>query len=252
MKKKNILMIALSLCLIAVIAVSGTLAYFTDTTDASTNTFTMGQVKIDLTESTTDSSGDATSSSGGIEYVDVMPGDTRSKIVTVTKDTDSADCYVAVLVQAVPDSSKGIPETDDLLKLVNDKVLTGWTVRYLDTARTALLADAADEDKNGIPDDAVYALYTYDEIMTDTEASATLFNEITFPAEEWGNSYATASFDLKISAYAVQSDNFLTTTDDEGALVLPTNEEVADWFAAEGQLAAIEADNQTTTGTTEP
>lgn len=232
MKKKNILMIALSLCLIAVIAVSGTLAYFTDTTDASTNTFTMGQVKIDLTESTTDSSS-ATSGSGGIEYVNVMPGDTRSKIVTVTKDTDSADCYVAVLVQAVPDSSKGIPETDDLLKLVNDKVLTGWTVRYLDTARTALLADAADEDENGIPDDAVYALYTYNEIMTDTEASATLFNEITFPAEEWGNSYATASFDLKISAYAVQSDNF------------PTGTNVADWFAS--SLTTIENDNQTTT-----
>lgn len=250
MKKKNILMIALSLCLIAVIAVSGTLAYFTDTTDASTNTFTMGQVKIDLTESTTDSSGDATSSSGGIEYVDVMPGDTRSKIVKVNKVTGSEDCYVAVLVKAEPKST--VPNQEELLSLVKTAVGTGnWTVRYLDADRAVLPEGATDTNSNGVPDDAVYSLYVYNDILTDT-TEQTLFTEIKFPDVEWGNSYANASFDLVISAYAVQSDNFLTSTDDEGALVLPTNEEVADWFAAEGQLAAIEADNQTTTGTTEP
>ena len=39
MKKKNVLMMALSLCLVAVIAVGGTLAYLSDTDGAVTNTF---------------------------------------------------------------------------------------------------------------------------------------------------------------------------------------------------------------------
>lgn len=46
--KKKIVSLALAVCLIAIAAV-GTLAYFTDT-DKATNTFTMGNVDIDLKE----------------------------------------------------------------------------------------------------------------------------------------------------------------------------------------------------------
>lgn len=42
MKKKNVLMMAMSLVLVAVIAVGGTLAYLTSNTDTLTNTFTVG------------------------------------------------------------------------------------------------------------------------------------------------------------------------------------------------------------------
>lgn len=50
MKKKSILMAAIAVMLVAVLVVGGTLAYFTDT-KAATNTFTMGDVKIELLES---------------------------------------------------------------------------------------------------------------------------------------------------------------------------------------------------------
>lgn len=50
MKKKSILMAAIAVMLVAVLVVGGTLAYFTDTKSA-TNTFTMGNVKIELLES---------------------------------------------------------------------------------------------------------------------------------------------------------------------------------------------------------
>lgn len=43
MKKKNVLMMAMSLVLVAVIAVGGTLAYLTSTSDTLTNTFTVGE-----------------------------------------------------------------------------------------------------------------------------------------------------------------------------------------------------------------
>lgn len=49
MKKKTILVAAIAVMLVAALVVGGTLAYFTDK-DNATNTFTVGNVKIDLLE----------------------------------------------------------------------------------------------------------------------------------------------------------------------------------------------------------
>lgn len=238
MKKKNILTIALSLCLAAVIAVGATLAYFTDSTNAKTNTFTMGKVKIDLTD-TTEETENVTPGQDGIEYVKVMPGDTLSKIVTVTKDTDSADCYVAVLVEAVPGGS-GYPSSNELLGYVDDSVDQNWTVRYLkDGENGSKVAATGVGQENGVPADAKYALYVYNTALTDASASQTLFTSITFPGADWGNDYAEATFSLKVTGYAVQQENFPTA--DEMHPELTAQEVVANWFA--GNLGAIEADD---------
>lgn len=50
MKKKTILVAAIAVMLVAALVVGGTLAYFTDT-DTKTNTFTVGNVSIELLES---------------------------------------------------------------------------------------------------------------------------------------------------------------------------------------------------------
>lgn len=50
MKKKSVLVAAIAVMLVAALVVGGTLAYFTDTKSAD-NTFTVGNVKIDLLES---------------------------------------------------------------------------------------------------------------------------------------------------------------------------------------------------------
>lgn len=50
MKKKSIVSIVVAVCLAAVAVVGATLAYFTDTTQEVVNTFTVGNVDIDLTE----------------------------------------------------------------------------------------------------------------------------------------------------------------------------------------------------------
>lgn len=78
MKKKTILVAAIAVMLVAALVVGGTLAYFTDTKDAK-NTFTVGNVKIDLIESTyhregNDNSGDKsipdpTQTASGMKYV---------------------------------------------------------------------------------------------------------------------------------------------------------------------------------------
>lgn len=55
MSKRKILSLALTVCMIAILAVGGTLAYFTDT-DNATNVFTTGNVSIDLQETFTQDS----------------------------------------------------------------------------------------------------------------------------------------------------------------------------------------------------
>lgn len=107
MKKKTILVAAIAVMLVAALVVGGTLAYFTDTKDA-TNTFTVGNVSIDLIEQQGNEDG-----TGLVPYVDgktLMPivGSAQGekypngqpiaknyvdKIVTV-KNTGNSDAYV--------------------------------------------------------------------------------------------------------------------------------------------------------------
>lgn len=107
MKKKTILVAAIAVMLVAALVVGGTLAYFTDK-DTATNTFTTGDVKIDLIEQQGNEDG-----TGLVPYVDgktLMPivGSAQGekypngqpiaknyvdKIVTV-KNTGKSDAYV--------------------------------------------------------------------------------------------------------------------------------------------------------------
>ena len=81
----------LALCLVVVLAVTAvtgaTLAYFTDT-DTVENTFTMGKVKIDLTEN-------EGKENEGIDYQDaIVPGHVFTKDPTVEIETGSEDAYL--------------------------------------------------------------------------------------------------------------------------------------------------------------
>ena len=84
MKKKTILVAAIAVMLVAALVVGGTLAYFTDKSDAKVNTFTMGNVGIDLTETAWDADADHT----------LVPGKFYDKNPTITVDADSQDAYV--------------------------------------------------------------------------------------------------------------------------------------------------------------
>ena len=85
MKKKTI---ALFVCLTLIIgcAVGGTIAWLTDTTEAVTNTFTAGDVDIDLTETT------------GTTYK-MVPGNTIAKDPIVTVKANSEACWLFVKVE---------------------------------------------------------------------------------------------------------------------------------------------------------
>lgn len=96
MKKKNLLMMALSLCLVAVVAVGGTLAYLSDSSDSVTNTFTFGTIEVTLSEDEPTATGNETiteNANNGYSYANVVPGQTLNKAPKLTVTT-TVDAYV--------------------------------------------------------------------------------------------------------------------------------------------------------------
>ena len=85
MKKKGLAMV-LALVLLAVCAVSGTLAWLTAKSDVVTNTFTTSDIKVKLEEST------------GTNYK-MIPGYTIRKDPEATVLTGSEECYLFVKLE---------------------------------------------------------------------------------------------------------------------------------------------------------
>lgn len=115
MKKKTFI-IALCLALVVAFAAGGAIAWLTDTTDTVRNTFTVGNVKLDLYEHDADG--------GEVKALSfkMIPGTTAAKDPTVEVQAGSEECYVFVR----------ITETNNTLsnnrgKLVNYTVADGWT-----------------------------------------------------------------------------------------------------------------------------
>lgn len=117
MKKKNVLMMALSLCLVAVIAVGGTLAYLSDTDGAVTNTFQFAAgIDVTLSEDEPEPVKNETitpNSDKGYDYTNVVPGQELNKAPKLTVTT-SVDAYVFARVTVGANMTLGT-------------ITTGWT-----------------------------------------------------------------------------------------------------------------------------
>lgn len=226
MKKKNALMIALSLCLAAVIAVGATLAYFTDSTKTMSNVVTTGNVKIKLYDEsesgkaedgitdlkvgtvTHENEQNPNSPQTGIKYEDVMPGDKLSKRVSVDNLADMQDCYVAIQVDVSSTNTK-LPVADIVDQIKDAGEENGWgyyvdptnantIVFYLtDTLNTALAAEDG---------------------TVDTDTGKLLFTQINIPTT-WNNDVVDSSFTIDVKAAAIQEANVpapAVMLDDEG------------------------------------
>lgn len=88
---KKTLTIALSMVLVAAIAVTGTLAFLTDESDILVNKFTFGNTEVEIAEPTW------TAALGGEEAMKVVPGETVAKDPTITvKGTEEVYVYAYV------------------------------------------------------------------------------------------------------------------------------------------------------------
>ena len=102
MKKKFMLMVS-ALVLVAAMAVGGTLAYLTAQTQVVTNTFTIGDISIELKETTSN--------------YKMVPGQEISKDPKVTVKADSEDCWLFVKID----------ESDNLGTYISYSLADGWT-----------------------------------------------------------------------------------------------------------------------------
>ncbi|MDO4516184.1 MAG: SipW-dependent-type signal peptide-containing protein [Bacillota bacterium] len=94
--KKKIVLMATSLVLVAALAVGGTLAYLTANTASIDNTFTVGNITAELTETfNTDGNNDGEPD----KWVGkIVPGGEDDKDPTITINQGSEPCYVYVCI----------------------------------------------------------------------------------------------------------------------------------------------------------
>ena len=127
MSKKKIISLCLVVCLLAT-AIGGTLAYFTDT-DSEKNTFTVGNVDIDLTETNKINGEEVT----GNAFENLMPGTEITKTPVVTNNSSEA-AYVRVVVRVTNQE-----ELYDILNTKNEdgsakypvnEVFDGWDFTF--------------------------------------------------------------------------------------------------------------------------
>ena len=199
MSKRKILLLASALCLVAVLAIGGTLAYFTDTEDA-TNTFTVGNVDITLTEPNW-------KESGSQDAPEVYPTEPLAKDPTVTND-GANPCFVRIsvtgwdcLIKAGLSKNNIIYRTD----YVDGKLGENW-VLHTD------------------------GYFYYSKVLAVGETTDALFDQIVVPAD-LVNGDGETEFDIQVNAYAVQAQGARPSW---SAVQNMTVEEIAAWFATCG------------------
>ena len=172
--KKKILVACLCVAL-AVLTIAGTtLAYLTATTGPVTNTFTVGNIDITLTETTTD--------------YKMVPGSTIAKDPKVTVKAGSEDCWLFVKVE----------KSTNLDSFIDYTIGSGWTaltgvdgVYYREVS-----AVAADTDYAVLKDNRVTVKDTVTKPMMDAITKGTDTNPT-----------------LTFTAYAVQKSGVNTVAD---------------------------------------
>ena len=179
MKKKLLVLAAAALSLTA--AVSGTLAYFTDSGTAH-NVITTGGVSIELIENTKDDAGaDIVWPEEGLSGI--MPGTSASKIVSVA-NIGQADAWIRVGVDIA--ISESLPLTI-----------------IVDGREVDVVSYSVDSEKWLQGEDGYYY---YNTPVTAGSTTDNLFDEVKF-AKEMGNEYQNCTVYIDVTAEAVQTAN---------------------------------------------
>lgn len=229
MNKRKILILAMTLCMVAILAIGGTLAYFTDEADL-TNTFVSGQIDITLDEEIVDknANGDYVSAEEGRTEEDqeykLHPGQKVLKDPTIHVIKDEAGknlpSYIAAKITVTCPglgtllTNEGHAPYIDITKLVSGGVavegatyLPNWNGKNLpgvhQNASCIAYQDVA-KAAEGIWD--IYILM--DEPVAPGE-DVVLFDTIEIPAN-YNNAEMKILEGLKIDvyAYAVQTESF--------------------------------------------
>lgn len=136
----------LAVVLIVGISVGGTLAWLTDTTGPVTNTFTVGDININLQETTTN--------------YKMVPGNTIAKDPKVTVLKDSEACWLFVKIE----------ESTNLDDFITYAVADGWTALAGESG--VYYRDVAASDK-----DQVFSVLTGDQVTVKDSVTKALMQQ---------------------------------------------------------------------------
>lgn len=222
MQKKKLLTAIMSLSLVAVVGIGGTLAYLSDKTELVTNTFAVGSgyveqgivldesdVQFNKTERT--EIVNTQNRKQGNEYPDLLPGDERTKDPTVWMSVGSVESYVFINIEGA-----------DIL------AEDGVTINDFNDGGEWVKVD----NRQGID-----GIYRYKEIVDvrtvegkkegDLVAVDQLFSKVTFSGDTTNEEFAEVKknglTDLVIQAAAVQAANI------DEAIALTEAMNAAEW-----------------------
>ena len=201
--KRKALLLTFCAVLLVVASVLGTIAYLT-ANDTVTNTFTVGQVAINLDEAKVTEDGKAVTPDERVKAnsYKLLPGHTYTKDPTVTVLSGSESSYIKMTVtfnKANELDAIFAPNGADLTSIFNGYDDANWIAK----------GDTKDADANT----RTYEFWYKEAVgapTTDVKLDA-LFKSITVPNDITGEQLATIQgMTITVNAYAIQADGFKT------------------------------------------
>ena len=201
MKMRKILAMVMALALTAALAVGGTLAYLTST-DEVVNTFTVGNVQINLDEAAANPDGTLVDGAARVKAnsYKLLPGHTYNKdpMVTVLKDSESS--YIKMTVtfsKAAELDAIFTPNGADMTSIFKGYDATNWIAKgnTKDTAKNTRTYEFWYKEAVAAPGSDV--------------ALDALFDQIVVPGSITNAQLATIKdMTITVNAYAIQADGF--------------------------------------------
>jgi len=210
MKKNKTFLAAIVLLLLFV--VGGAVAYFTDT-DSKTNTFTIGNVDIDLEETAWDALADDNDNDIPDDAEDMMPGESVTKDPVIRNLSTKNPAYVFAKVE-VPCTTIVAPATtsEELFVYTPN---TGWT--ELTTTGTNAVPVACTSGgtathvyyygSNGTLTELAKAANS----TTPRPTSAPVFSSVTLRSTLKGNEGLTSEKNIVVTGYGIQTQGLTST-----------------------------------------
>lgn len=156
--KKRTLIILVALVAVFGMAVGGTIAWLTDQTEPITNTFTVGNINIELEET--------------VREFKMVPGVTIAKDPKITVMSGSEACYLFVKVE----------KSTNLDNFINYTMATGWTALTDGVYYRVVDATNSDTTFSVLAGDQVTCKDSVTKAMMDALTEADTYPTLTFTA----------------------------------------------------------------------
>lgn len=203
MKKKRTYLAAIILLMVFVVGEA--IAYFTDT-DTKTNTFTIGNVDITLTETGWDALADTNSNDIPDDAEDMLPGESITKDPKINNVSTKSAAYVFAEVQ-VPCTTIVAPAVSSE-EIFTYSVNTGWTELTITNELPVACTSGGT---------ATHVYYygsngTLTSLAKQTSTTNPVFSSVTLLSTLKGNEGLTGQKQIVITGYGIQTEGLSSVT----------------------------------------